>query len=293
MMVLTNHSKIIFGANPKLKAQTQAKRRMVFTDLRKQGEGSGDTVDKPDAVAGGDQVGKKRDRPSNVVGKQGNKVDSKQQGSDDAKKKKKKKRKKGNKETEERALDEMTPEERAQWFTDLYEKCSTDLSMIEKYPKSISDAFKSDYFLADTKKDNLVSVIKSHMKKDTNRVLIVTRSALRACALNKEIAGDLRKPIAKLFAKHMKVEEQKAWLEANPLNIAVGTPNRLLKLAEIGSLDNLFCARTLLVLDLDPDVKKYNLVTMPGVKSDCFEFFRKRWLALPGDARPKVTFLTV
>lgn len=42
--------------------------------------------------------------------------------------------------------------------------------------------------------------------------------------------------VAKLFAKHFKVEEQQKELSSRPVNIATGTPNRMAKLAETGHL---------------------------------------------------------
>ncbi len=42
--------------------------------------------------------------------------------------------------------------------------------------------------------------------------------------------------VGKLFAKHFKVEEQRADLERRRLAVAVGTPNRLTKLADLGAL---------------------------------------------------------
>jgi superfamily II DNA/RNA helicase len=40
--------------------------------------------------------------------------------------------------------------------------------------------------------------------------------------------------VAKLFAKHMKIEEQQAFLEKEVTRVVVGTPNRLEKLVELG-----------------------------------------------------------
>ncbi len=42
--------------------------------------------------------------------------------------------------------------------------------------------------------------------------------------------------VGKLFAKHFKVEEQRAELAQRRLAVAVGTPNRLTKLADLGAL---------------------------------------------------------
>ena len=63
----------------------------------------------------------------------------------------------------------------------------------------------------------------------TNLVLIICSSARRAVALLKDI-DSLHVRISKLFAKHMDMEDQIKMLEENAYAIAVGTPNRLLKL---------------------------------------------------------------
>ena len=42
--------------------------------------------------------------------------------------------------------------------------------------------------------------------------------------------------IGKLFAKHFKIEEQRTELLSRCVNVAVGTPNRMAKLAEDRSL---------------------------------------------------------
>lgn len=42
--------------------------------------------------------------------------------------------------------------------------------------------------------------------------------------------------VAKLFAKHFKLEEQQQELQSRCVNIATGTPNRMAKLAEIAAL---------------------------------------------------------
>lgn len=60
--------------------------------------------------------------------------------------------------------------------------------------------------------------------------------------------------MAKLFAKHFKIEEQSKDLQSRCVNIATGTPHRLSKLVECGSLrlDRL----KLLVLDAALDAKQ-------------------------------------
>lgn len=64
-------------------------------------------------------------------------------------------------------------------------------------------------------------------------VIIVTSSGIRAAEITRSLE-EYREgcTIAKLFAKHFKIEEQAQFLKNMPVNIAVGNPNRLCKLLE-------------------------------------------------------------
>ena len=73
--------------------------------------------------------------------------------------------------------------------------------------------------------------------------------------------------VAKLFAKHMKLEEQASFLASKRFLFAVGTPNRILKLLEMGALS--LQQTRLVVLDSTwTDAKKRNI----------FDVVRKKWL---------------
>eukprot|EP01104_Vermistella_antarctica_P020205 TRINITY_DN854_c0_g2_i1.p1 TRINITY_DN854_c0_g2~~TRINITY_DN854_c0_g2_i1.p1 ORF type:complete len:340 (-),score=81.08 TRINITY_DN854_c0_g2_i1:136-1155(-) len=78
-------------------------------------------------------------------------------------------------------------------------------------------------------------------KNGTPRLLVVTSSAIRASNIFtallpiREPAKGKKVPpvkVAKLFAKHMKVEEQQHFLRTTKCGLCVGTPNRLLRLCE-------------------------------------------------------------
>lgn len=68
--------------------------------------------------------------------------------------------------------------------------------------------------------------------------------------------------MAKLFAKHFKVGEQQALLEASVVGIACGTPNRLCKLADLGALSLAHCR--LILLDVHRDLKQRCCHGVPG-----------------------------
>lgn len=100
-------------------------------------------------------------------------------------------------------------------------------------------------------------------------VLIVSISALRCVAILKQLSI-LNLRAAKLFAKHMQVPDQIAMLEKTIYPIAVGTPNRLLKLAEAGALD--LGTTELVVIDCYEDQKKFTVCTMNDTAPDLMQF---------------------
>ncbi|KAI7902010.1 U3-containing 90S pre-ribosomal complex subunit-domain containing protein [Cokeromyces recurvatus] len=102
-------------------------------------------------------------------------------------------------------------------------------------------------------------------------VLIITHSAIRAVNLVralKEFSSTAK--IAKLFAKHFKIEDQIKFLEQEAIHIGVGTPNRLLTLVEQGhlKLDNL----ELVVIDTERNPKSFNIFDIQEVRGDLFNF---------------------
>ncbi|KAI8898358.1 U3-containing 90S pre-ribosomal complex subunit-domain containing protein [Globomyces pollinis-pini] len=71
--------------------------------------------------------------------------------------------------------------------------------------------------------------VKSHTKI---KVLIICSSALRCLEIIKELRQTPRVLVAKLFAKHMKLNEQIQSLKSQPFLVGVGTPSRLIKIIE-------------------------------------------------------------
>jgi hypothetical protein len=100
-------------------------------------------------------------------------------------------------------------------------------------------------------------------------LLIVCSSAIRATQIIKSMCAKLIKcKIAKLFAKHFKVDEQMEMLRKDYYPVALGTPNRLNKLIEVGALS---LRRTALVLlDVTPDSKQFTVLTLNEVRNDCY-----------------------
>jgi hypothetical protein len=107
--------------------------------------------------------------------------------------------------------------------------------------ETLPDAIKSSVEL-----DKLVKSVPKG-KPGSPVVLIVCPGGMRSANLVRSVRNLSTLPVAKLFAKHFKFEEQKAFLQNSRPAIAVGTPARLEALIEKGalSLDSL----QLLVVD--------------------------------------------
>jgi len=106
-------------------------------------------------------------------------------------------------------------------------------------------------------------------RRGSPTVLIICASAVRATQIIRSISSKIIKcKIAKLFAKHIKISEQVDLLAASAYPLAIGTPNRLLKLIQIGSLE---LQKTLIVLvDFTQDVKGSTILTMKDVNNDFY-----------------------
>ncbi|XP_073046664.1 uncharacterized protein [Primulina eburnea] len=103
-------------------------------------------------------------------------------------------------------------------------------------------------------------------------LLIISLSALRSLELLRELRP-LTKDChaAKLFSKHMKVEEQVSMLK-NRVNIASGTPSRIKKLIDMEALG--LSRLAVIVLDMHTDVKGYSLFTLPQVRNEFWDLYK-------------------
>ncbi|XP_008776739.2 protein CMSS1 [Phoenix dactylifera] len=116
-------------------------------------------------------------------------------------------------------------------------------------------------------------------------VLIISTSALRSLELLRGLKPLTRecRP-AKLFAKHLKVEEQVGLLKSR-VNFASGTPSRIKKLIDMDALS--LSRLAVVVLDMHRDVKGYSLLTLPQVSAEFWDLYRSHLLQrlLQGDTR--------
>ncbi|KAM7463390.1 hypothetical protein LguiA_031511 [Lonicera macranthoides] len=116
-------------------------------------------------------------------------------------------------------------------------------------------------------------------------VLVVSLSALRSLELLRQLRPLAREcPAAKLFSKHMKVDDQVSILK-NRVNIASGTPNRIKKLIDVEALG--LSRLSVVVLDMHTDVKGYSLLTLPQVRDEFWDMYKSCFhqRLLEGDIR--------
>lgn len=101
-------------------------------------------------------------------------------------------------------------------------------------------------------------------------VLILCSSAIRATQIIQSISSKLINiKIAKLFSKHIKINEQMEMLNKTHYNIAIGTPNRVKKLLDLGSLS--LKATKIVLIDMKKDIKMFNILTLKEVKYDFYQ----------------------
>ncbi|KAL7081458.1 hypothetical protein ACP275_14G041400 [Erythranthe tilingii] len=111
-------------------------------------------------------------------------------------------------------------------------------------------------------------------------LLVISASALRSLDFLRELRNLTQDcHPAKLFSKHMKVEEQVSMLE-NRVNIATGTPNRIKKLIDMEVLK--LSRLAVIVFDMHTDVKGYSLFSLPQVRDEFWDlykaYFHQPWL---------------
>ncbi|XP_052206575.1 uncharacterized protein LOC127810972 [Diospyros lotus] len=103
-------------------------------------------------------------------------------------------------------------------------------------------------------------------------LLVISISALRSLELLRGLRSLTREcPAAKLFSKHMKIEDQVSFLK-NRVNFACGTPSRIKKLIDMEALGLTRLAA--IVLDMHTDVKGYSLFTLPQVRHEFWDLYQ-------------------
>lgn len=150
-----------------------------------------------------------------------------------------------------------------------------------------SDMKIEDFHLRTSKADSLLHRLKDiiSMKKlkkwkpiGSPMVLILCISARRSVAVLKELSG-LKIRAAKLFAKHMSVDQQRDMLKDQAFGMAVGTPNRIQVLCEDegeGKAPLYLGKTTHVIIDSHVNQKGYTVCTLPDTAPDTMDFLKQR-----------------
>lgn len=101
-------------------------------------------------------------------------------------------------------------------------------------------------------------------------VLVICSGARRGCDVINMLSKNLKCKIGKLFAKHFRIQDQIEILKSTHFPVAVGTPNRLHKLVELGALS--LSQTVLVIVDLCEDVKGFNVMSLCDTKNDFYNF---------------------
>jgi protein CMS1 len=101
-------------------------------------------------------------------------------------------------------------------------------------------------------------------------VLVICSGARRGCDVINALSQNFKCKIGKLFAKHFRIQDQIEILKSTHFPLAVGTPNRLHKLVEMGALS--LSQTVLVIVDLCEDVKGFNVMNLCDTKGDFYNF---------------------
>ncbi|KAI0475819.1 U3-containing 90S pre-ribosomal complex subunit-domain containing protein [Xylariaceae sp. FL0804] len=160
-----------------------------------------------------------------------------------------------------------------------------ELSALDISPNAIRDTTS---FQDPRITDSLPAFLEAHAEKPENlaeapkakgspHTIVVAGAGLRAADLVRALRKYQKKnnTVAKLFAKHIKIEESKQFLQKHRTGIAVGTPVRLGDLVESGAL-KLDSLERLVVDASHIDQKKRGIMDMKETMIPL-----ARWLARP------------
>ncbi|KAK8815773.1 hypothetical protein WA538_004897 [Blastocystis sp. DL] len=181
--------------------------------------------------------------------------------------------------------EKMTPEEQAAYFwsyvlmentNDRFAEYGVDHPFTDDYLQSFALPHGDDMLVRRLKEANpdwkrQFVQKKKDGKKGSPTVLIVCMSAIRCTELLKNLSS-FGIFIPKLFSKHMKIEEQKKSLQ-RITPIAIGVPNRILKLADEGVLD--LSNVSTLIIDTKENDTKQNVLGQKYTREDLIPFYMK------------------
>ncbi|KAL1755343.1 U3-containing 90S pre-ribosomal complex subunit-domain containing protein [Schizophyllum commune] len=192
-------------------------------------------------------------------------------------------------EREETSVAARTPYELAQYLATAQSKTFKDMSAIELEDMRIPEAAIVDttIWTGPRTLDNLVDFIMKAVPSLKTRLgqkskangaptmIYIAGAALRVADVtrvlkNKKLRGEKGGDVAKLFAKHFKLQDHVQYLKRTAIGAAVGTPGRVGKLlCETDALAT--TALSHIVLDITfRDAKKRNILDIPETRDELF-----------------------
>ncbi|XP_060626707.2 protein CMSS1 isoform X1 [Anolis sagrei] len=121
---------------------------------------------------------------------------------------------------------------------------------------------------------------KNHTEKKSLMILVICSSALRCLELIRSMAAFKGEgKVMKLFAKHIKIQEQVKKLEQSVIHVGVGTPGRVKALVEQGGLS--LKSLKYVILDWNwRDQKLRRLIDIPEIRKETIELLETRVIKL-------------
>lgn len=190
---------------------------------------------------------------------------------------------------------------KAEWESFLA-KHSGKLSLIQREEMRFDDSHivlpdESTSIVPNPQFDNLSEFIKATLptwkkqldwrNKKNTAVLIISSSAIRVTHMLRALKP-LNIKVNKLFAKHMKIEQQAEMLRKSPGPISIGTPNRIKALLDNESLS--LDDTVLVIWDVQPDLKALNVLNNVATAGDSFDLYVEHLFPKISSGNLKVTF---
>ncbi|XP_037586512.1 protein CMSS1 isoform X3 [Cebus imitator] len=179
-----------------------------------------------------------------------------------------------------------TRKRRKKKITDVLAKSEPKPGVPEDLQKLMKDYYSSSRSVIELEELNLpvcpkwVKLRRNHTEKKSVLMLIICSSAIRALELIRSMTafrGDSK--VIKLFAKHIKVQEQVKLLEKRVVHLGVGTPGRIKELVKQGGLN--LNPLKFLVFDWNwRDQKLRRMMDIPEIRKEVFELLEMGVLSL-------------
>ncbi|KAJ2603428.1 hypothetical protein GGF39_000152 [Coemansia sp. RSA 1721] len=165
-----------------------------------------------------------------------------------------------------------------------------DIKMLptHMYKTESEPNWESDNYLEDLVRTAVSSgKAKNKVMLGAPQVLVICSSALRVIELVKKMRPiSPKRPVMKLFSRHIKIEDHKKQLEKAAVDVAVGTPNRILRL--LAEKDLKVNRLRLVVIDCWQDNKMRVVVDMDDTREDLYRIWRDE--LRPASANPDYGF---